>query len=124
LLAEDLEINKEIVCALFEPLGFEVDWAQNGREALEMYESEPSRYDLILMDMQMPEMDGLEATRRIRALPDFRARRVPIIALTANVFKEDIDNSLAAGMNDHIGKPLDLDSALQKIASHLRLRKH
>jgi signal transduction histidine kinase/CheY-like chemotaxis protein len=124
LLAEDLEINREIVCALFEPLGFEIDWAQNGREALEMYESEPSRYDLILMDMQMPEMDGLEATRRIRALPDFRARRVPIIALTANVFKEDIDNSLAAGMNDHIGKPLDFDTALQKIARHLRLRKN
>jgi signal transduction histidine kinase/CheY-like chemotaxis protein len=124
LLAEDLEINKEIVCALFEPFGFEVDWARNGREALEMYESEPSRYDLILMDMQMPEMDGLEATRKIRALPDFRARRVPIIALTANVFKEDIDNSIAAGMNDHIGKPLDLNTALQKIAFHLRSRKH
>jgi signal transduction histidine kinase/CheY-like chemotaxis protein len=123
LLAEDLEINKEIVCALFEPLGFEVDWAKNGREALDMFALDPSRYDLILMDMQMPEMDGLEATRRIRALKDFRAGRIPIIALTANVFKEDVDNSLAAGMNDHIGKPLDFDEAVQKIAAHLHAKK-
>ncbi|MDR0347211.1 MAG: response regulator [Coriobacteriales bacterium] len=123
LLAEDLDINQEIVCALFEPLGFEIAWAKNGREALDMYEDDPSQYDLILMDMQMPEMDGLEATRRIRALKDFRARRVPIIALTANVFKEDVDNSLAAGMNDHLGKPLDFDEAIRKISFHLRARQ-
>jgi signal transduction histidine kinase/CheY-like chemotaxis protein len=123
LLAEDLDVNKEIVCALFEPLGFAVDWAKNGREAVEMFADDPGKYDLILMDMQMPEMDGLEATRQIRALADYRARKVPIIALTANVFKEDIDNSLAAGMNDHLGKPLDFDEALKKIATHLPLQQ-
>jgi CheY-like chemotaxis protein len=119
LLAEDLEINWEIVCALLEPLGFEIEWAKNGREALEMYADNPSRYNLILMDMQMPEMDGLEATRRIRDLSDYRARKVPIIALTANVFKEDIDNSLAAGMNDHLGKPLDFDELVRKLRLYL-----
>jgi signal transduction histidine kinase/CheY-like chemotaxis protein len=122
LLAEDLEVNWEIVCALLEPLGFEIEWAKNGREVLEMYAANPSRYDLILMDMQMPEMDGLEATRRIRDLDDYRARKVPIIALTANVFKEDIDNSLAAGMNDHLGKPLDFDELVRKLQFYLHRR--
>jgi CheY-like chemotaxis protein len=120
LLAEDLEINWEIVCALLEPLGFEIQWAKNGREALEMYKKNPSEYNLILMDMQMPEMDGLEATRRIRDLGDPRARKIPIVALTANVFKEDIDNSLAAGMNDHLGKPLDFDELLKKLNFYLK----
>jgi signal transduction histidine kinase/DNA-binding response OmpR family regulator len=120
LLAEDLEINWEIVCALLEPLGFEIQWAKNGREALEMYKKNPSAYDLILMDMQMPEMDGLEATRRIRDLSDPRARKIPIVALTANVFKEDIDNSLAAGMNDHLGKPLDFEELLKKLNFYLK----
>jgi CheY-like chemotaxis protein len=120
LLAEDMEINKEIVGALFEPLGFEISWAKNGTEAVEMFKEQPSKFDLILMDMQMPEMDGLEASRRIRALNNYRASRVPIIALTANVFKEDIENSLKAGMNDHIGKPINFEEALKKIASYLR----
>ncbi|MDR2105915.1 MAG: response regulator [Coriobacteriales bacterium] len=120
LLAEDLAVNHEIVCALFEPFGFEIDWAQNGCEAVEMFTRNPGIYDLILMDMQMPEMDGLEATRRIRALDNPHAARVPIIALTANVFREDIDNSLDAGMNDHLGKPLDLEEALRKIAVYLQ----
>ncbi|MDR2105914.1 MAG: response regulator, partial [Coriobacteriales bacterium] len=120
LLAEDLEVNREIVCALFEPFGFEVAWAQNGCKAVEMFTKDPGAYDLILMDMQMPEMDGLEATRRIRALDNPHAASIPIIALTANVFKEDIENSLAAGMDDHLGKPLDLEEALRKIAVYLR----
>ncbi|MDR2587744.1 MAG: response regulator [Coriobacteriales bacterium] len=119
LLAEDLEVNKEIVLALLEPLGFEIDWAKNGLEALDKYESDPGRYHLILMDMQMPEMDGLEATRRIRALADSRAQQVPIIALTANVFREDVESSLAAGMNDHIGKPLDYDELISKLSHYL-----
>jgi CheY-like chemotaxis protein/anti-sigma regulatory factor (Ser/Thr protein kinase) len=119
LLAEDLEVNKEIVLALLEPLGFEIDWAKNGLEALDQYKGDPGRYQLILMDMQMPEMDGLEATRRIRALSDYRADKVPIIALTANVFKEDVESSLAAGMNDHIGKPLNYDELVKKLAHYL-----
>jgi signal transduction histidine kinase/DNA-binding response OmpR family regulator len=119
LLAEDLEVNKEIVFALLEPLGFKIDWAKNGIETLDKYTSDPGRYQLILMDMQMPEMDGLEATRKIRALSDYRASKVPIIALTANVFKEDVESSLAAGMNDHIGKPLDYDELIKKLAHYL-----
>jgi CheY-like chemotaxis protein len=119
LLAEDLDINREIVYALFEPLGFNIDWARDGREAVEMFSAKPDGYDLILMDMQMPEMDGLEATRRIRSMGSLHAAQVPIIALTANVFKEDIENSLAAGMDDHLGKPIDFNEAIQKIARYL-----
>lgn len=120
LLAEDVELNKEIVCALLEPLGFSIEWARDGREALQMFEANPNRYDLILMDMQMPEMDGLEAARRIRALKVFRAKDIPIIALTANVFKEDVDRSIAAGMDDHLGKPIDFDVLVAMLRRHLR----
>jgi signal transduction histidine kinase/ActR/RegA family two-component response regulator len=107
LLAEDIEVNREIVCALMEPFGIEVECATNGIEAVELFERDPQRYDLILMDMQMPEMDGLDATRRIRALPTPWAREIPIVALTANVFKDDINRCFEAGMNDHLGKPLN-----------------
>ncbi|MDR0856362.1 MAG: response regulator [Clostridiales bacterium] len=107
LLAEDIEINREIVTELLEPTGVEIECAVNGAEALEKFRAAPQRYDLILMDCMMPEMDGYEATQRIRALPVPRARLVPIIAMTANVFKEDIDKCLASGMNGHIGKPID-----------------
>jgi signal transduction histidine kinase/DNA-binding response OmpR family regulator len=120
LLAEDVDLNKEIVYALLEPYGFTLDWAKDGREALEMFEAHPDTYDLILMDMQMPEMDGLEATRRIRELDFAKAQEIPIIALTANVFKEDIDRSLASGMNDHLGKPINLDDLIRILHHYLR----
>jgi len=71
------------------------------------------------MDLQMPQMDGLEATRRIRALPVTRVSKLPIIAMTANVFKEDVDMCLAAGMDDHIGKPLDIDKVIEILRKHL-----
>jgi CheY-like chemotaxis protein len=118
LLAEDVEINREIVLSLLEPTEMEIDCAENGVEALRLFSENPERYDIIFMDMQMPEMDGLEATRRIRALDAPRAKTVPIIAMTANVFREDIKKCIDAGMNDHIGKPLDLDAVLEKLRGY------
>jgi len=111
LLAEDVEINREILIASMENTGVEIDCAENGVEALRMLAENPRKYDIIFMDVQMPEMDGFEATRRIRA----SGNKIPIIAMTANVFKEDIENCLASGMDDHIGKPLNMDNVLEKI---------
>jgi CheY-like chemotaxis protein len=99
--------------------GNDLDVAINGAEAVRLFSENPERYDLVLMDMQMPEMDGLEATRRIRALDTEAATNVPILALTANVFSEDIAKCIAAGMNDHIGKPLDLSEMLEKLREYL-----
>jgi CheY-like chemotaxis protein len=115
LLAEDVEINREIVIALLEPTGAEIDCAENGLQVVEMFAANPAGYDAILMDVQMPEMDGLTAARRIRAMEDPQAKDIPIIAMTANVFKEDIEKCLAAGMDAHVGKPLDLDEVLNEL---------
>jgi len=119
LLVEDMEINREIVIALLEPTLLEIDCAENGREALEMFAADPNKYELIFMDMQMPEMDGLEATRQIRALNIPNAKTVPIIAMTANAFREDIVKCLDAGMNGHLGKPIDFDDVLNKLRTYL-----
>ncbi len=119
LLAEDIAINREIVLALLEDTGLTIDCAENGKEALAMMETEPDRYDVILMDLQMPVMDGLNATRRIRALPMDKCKAIPIVAMTANVFKEDVENCLAAGMDDHIGKPLNLNDLVKKLQIHI-----
>jgi signal transduction histidine kinase/ActR/RegA family two-component response regulator len=112
LLVDDVEINREIVLTLLEPLELAVDCAENGVEAVRMFEANPGKYDLIFMDVQMPEMDGLEATRRIRALDIPEAKNIPIVAMTANVFREDINMCLGAGMDGHIGKPIDFDNVL------------
>jgi CheY-like chemotaxis protein len=122
LLAEDVEINREIVSALLEPTKLVIDCAENGAEAVRLFNAHPEQYDLILMDVQMPEMDGYEATRRIR---DIEAqgnapKQVPIIAMTANVFREDIEKCLASGMNDHVGKPLNYEDVLAALAKYLR----
>jgi len=119
LLAEDVEVNREIVLALLEPTGIHIDWAENGAQAIRLFEAAPDMYDIILMDIQMPEMDGYEATRAIRSLDIPRAKTVPIIAMTANVFRDDIEQCLAVGMNDHIGKPLDFDEVLEKLRAYL-----
>jgi len=119
LLAEDVEINREIVLALLEPTGLEIDCAENGEEAVKMFTESSDKYDAIFMDMQMPEMDGLEATRRIRALDNPNAKKIPIIAMTANVFREDVENCMAAGMNDHLGKPLNLKEVLAVLKKYL-----
>jgi CheY-like chemotaxis protein len=120
LLAEDVEINREIVLALLEPLQFTIDCAEDGRKAVEMYTAAPGKYDLIFLDVQMPEMDGYEATRRIRALDAPQAARVPIVAMTANAFREDIEKCLEAGMDDHVGKPLDFEVVLGKLRKFCR----
>jgi len=119
LLVEDVEINREIVISLLEPTGLKIDSAENGAEAVKLYSQNRECYDVIFMDLQMPEVDGFEATRRIRALEADQPVKIPIIAMTANVFKEDIANCLAVGMNDHVGKPLDLEEVLAKLRRYL-----
>ncbi|MDR2106544.1 MAG: response regulator [Coriobacteriales bacterium] len=119
MLAEDVEVNREIVAAFLEDTGITITMAKDGRDALALFEADPSRYELILMDMQMPEMDGLEATRRIRALETPEARKVPIIAMTANVFREDVEACLASGMDDHIGKPVTSDKLKEILRKYL-----
>jgi signal transduction histidine kinase/AmiR/NasT family two-component response regulator len=133
MLAEDVEINREIVLTMLEPLELEIDCAENGTDAVRLFST--GHYDMIFMDMQMPEMDGLEATRRIRALEaelrkkntvgllakgEMQSKRVPIVAMTANVFREDIEKCLEAGMDDHIGKPLTYDEILVKLRKYLK----
>jgi signal transduction histidine kinase/DNA-binding response OmpR family regulator/PAS domain-containing protein len=126
LLAEDIEINREIVMTRLEPTRLKIDCAENGRAAVKMYCEEPDKYDMIFMDVQMPEMDGYEATELIRKfenenmkMPSGQIRRVPIIAMTANVFREDIEKCLAAGMDSHIGKPLTLADIVDMLRKYL-----
>ncbi|MDR3238229.1 MAG: response regulator [Spirochaetia bacterium] len=115
LLAEDVEINREILISILEPANLSIDCAENGIEAFNMFSAAPGKYSLIFMDVQMPEMDGYEATKRIRAMNIPRAKTIPIIAMTANVFREDIERCLASGMNGHVGKPLDVDDVFEKL---------
>jgi len=120
LLAEDVEINREIVMAMLEDTGLQIVCAENGKEALEMFSSEPDKFDVILMDINMPEMDGVDATGRIRALGMPEGARVPIIAMTANVLMSEVETYLSAGMTDHIGKPVDFDKLLNKLYKYLK----
>ena len=119
LLADDIEINREIVTGFLEATGLAIDYAENGREAVEKFRAAPLKYHIILMDVQMPEMDGLEATRQIRASDAPNAARVPIIAMTANVFTGSIAQCKEAGMDDHIGKPVDYASMMDKLRKFL-----
>jgi PAS domain S-box-containing protein len=119
LVAEDIEVNREIVSALLESTLIDIDWAENGLQAVETFAEDPGRYDLIFMDVQMPVMDGYEATHRIRALDVPEAATVPIIALTASVFREDIEKALETGMNGHLGKPLDQEEMLATMRRYL-----
>ena len=108
LLAEDVAVNAEIMVMVLSMREIDVDVAENGRIAVERFASRPEGYyDAVLMDMRMPEMDGLEATKRIRAMDRADAKRVPIIALTANAFDEDVQRSLQAGLNAHLSKPVE-----------------
>ncbi len=121
LVVEDNELNMEITTTVLEEAGFVVDQAVNGQAALEkVATAAPGQYALVLMDIQMPVMDGYEATRRIRALPDPAKAQIPIVAMTANAFAEDRENALAAGMNDHIAKPFDIHTLLWKLAEILK----
>ena len=121
LVVEDNELNLEIASTLLKEAGFAVDTAENGKIAVEKVEAASAdRYDLILMDIQMPEMDGYEATRRIRALPDTKKAALPIVAMTANAFEDDRKNALRAGMNGHIAKPLDIPKLFQVLSELLK----
>jgi CheY-like chemotaxis protein len=97
----------------------EIDCVENGEAAVRMFSESPEKYDVIFMDLQMPEIDGYEATRRIRVLDVPQAKTVPIIAMTANVFREDIKKCLEVGMNDHIGKPLDFNKVLEILRTYM-----
>ncbi|MDR0495089.1 MAG: response regulator [Treponema sp.] len=119
LLAEDVEINREIILTLLEPTLLETDCAENGMEAVRKFSEAPDKYDLIFMDIQMPEMDGYEATRHIRAMDLPKAKNIPVIAMSANVFREDIEKCLDAGMNGHVGKPLNLNEVISKLRFYL-----
>jgi two-component system, sensor histidine kinase and response regulator len=141
LLVEDVEINREIVLTLLEPTKLEIDCAENGAEAVSMFKKAPGKYDMIFMDIQMPVMDGYDATRQIREIeaelsdknkstefpsetPELseRPKGVPIVAMTANVFKEDIERCLEAGMNDHVGKPIDFEEVMNRLKTYLGLQ--
>ncbi|MDR2714219.1 MAG: response regulator [Coriobacteriales bacterium] len=122
LLAEDIEINREIVVTLLEPTKLTIDCAVNGIETYEMFKAHPDAYDAIFMDVQMPEMDGYETTQKIRELGFEKALDIPIIAMTANVFKDDVQKCLDSGMNSHVGKPLDIEEVIEKLALYLPKR--
>jgi CheY-like chemotaxis protein len=119
LLAEDIDINREIVAAFLEPTGIQIDFAFNGAEAVRIVTEAPGRYDIILMDVPMPEMAGQQATRLIRAIGTAEASAIPIIALSANAFNEDIENCLRAGMNAHLSKPIDVGELMGKLTEFL-----
>ena len=115
LLTEDNELNREIASELLSDIGLEIETAKNGKEAVEKMIMKPDHYyDLIFMDIQMPIMNGYEATRAIRSLDSEYAKNIPIIAMTANVFQDDIMKAIESGMNEHVTKPIDM-----KIVCHV-----
>lgn len=120
LLAEDNEINAEIATMILSDVGIKVDAASDGVECLDMLQrAESGYYDLILMDIQMPNMDGYQAARSIRNLTDSAKRSIPIIAMTANAFEEDRKNAMAVGMNEHLPKPIDVNKLLELLTQYL-----
>ncbi|MBQ6759270.1 MAG: response regulator [Selenomonadaceae bacterium] len=121
LLVEDIEVNREIAKAILTEIGLEVEDAADGSDAVEMVKnSSPNHYDIILMDVQMPVMNGYEATRAIRSLKRKDAQTVPIVAMTANAFEEDKENALKCGMDDHLAKPLDIPKLLETLNKYLK----
>ncbi len=121
LIAEDIDLNAEILADLLEMEGMSSERGENGQVALDLFDkSEPGYYDAILMDLRMPVMDGLACTRRIRALDRPDAKTIPIIALTANAFEDDVKASLDAGMNVHLPKPADIDLLCRTLRKLLR----
>ena len=121
LLVEDNELNREIATAILKDAGFDTETAQNGKEALErLTEAGAGYFDAVLMDLQMPVMDGYEAAREIRTLKDPVLAQIPIIALSANAFEEDKKASLAAGMNAHIAKPIQVPELMQILTIFLQ----
>jgi signal transduction histidine kinase/CheY-like chemotaxis protein len=120
LIAEDIDINMEIVIFLLEGTGLIIDCATDGEEAVNAYASNPDKYSLIFMDIQMPKVNGYDAARQIRAIEGETGKRIPIIAMTANVFKKEIEQCLEAGMDDHVGKPIEQSILMEKLCKHLK----
>lgn len=116
LLVDDIEINREIVQTMLADTGLHVDVAENAEKAIEMIlSSHDNHYDVVLMDIQMPGMNGYDATRKIRSLPRSDCAKLPILAMTANVYNDDMKRALSAGMNGHIGKPIDYNVMVKTI---------
>lgn len=121
LVAEDNELNMEIIAYVLDDMGFTVDKTTNGQEAVDAFEQSPvGRYDIVLMDVMMPVMDGLTAAHRIRSLGRADAADVPIVATSANAFAEDVKRSLASGMNAHVSKPIDPEKLAKVLAKVMR----
>jgi signal transduction histidine kinase/DNA-binding response OmpR family regulator len=120
LLVEDVDINREIVQSLLEPTRIRIECALDGEQAVRMFSAEPERYSMIFMDIQMPVMDGYEATRHIRGLDHPWAGDVPIVAMTANAFREDVERCIEAGMHAHVSKPLDMREVIAKLGQFLK----
>ncbi len=120
LIVEDVEINLEIAAAILSETNISVYSANNGIEALKMFSQEPDKYDIIFMDIQMPEMDGYETTSSIRAINTEKAKNIPIIAMTANVFKDEIEKCLSSGMDAHLGKPMEIDKIMEVLVKYLK----
>jgi CheY-like chemotaxis protein len=125
LLVEDVPINREIVMALLEDTGITIECAENGHIAVKKYTSNPEKYDMIFMDIQMPVMDGYDASMAIRSFekgnsqPDKHQQGIPIIAMTANAFADDVAHCLNAGMNGHIAKPIEVEAMLNIAEKYL-----
>ena len=123
LIAEDMFVNAEIIKEILSMMGMEVDHAENGKLVVEMFEKSPlNYYDAILMDIRMPIMDGLQATENIRALTREDSKTIPIIALTANAFDEDVQRSLQAGMNAHLTKPVEPEHLYETLKEFISAR--
>jgi len=118
LLVDDVDINREIFIALLEDTGISIDVAENGLDAIGKLKESPGKYDLIIMDIQMPVMDGFQATRLIRDMDFPNAKTIPIIAMTANALKEDVNRCIECGMDDHLAKPIDEKSVIGKIRQY------
>ena len=116
LVVEDIDINREIIIEILGGMDIQVESAVNGQEAVDLFLKNPMRYDLILMDVQMPIIDGYTSTRTIRGSGVPNAQDIPIMAMTANAFAEDVEHCRAAGMNDHIAKPIEFDELFRKMA--------
>jgi CheY-like chemotaxis protein len=116
LLAEDNELNAEIAQSILEDYHFQVDWVENGEQAVRrMEESAPGTYDLILTDIMMPVMDGQEAARRIRAIDREDCQKIPIIAMSANAYDDDLKKCVECGMDGHLSKPIEIDKMYKMI---------
>ena len=123
LMAEDNDLNAEIAMMQLAEYGLQVTRAVDGKEAVQLFEaSSKGAFDVILMDIMMPNMNGYEATQAIRSLPREDAKTIPIIAMTANAFAEDVEASLKAGMNAHIAKPIDMEAVLRTLGRYLQAR--